>query len=84
MLEDALAAAGTGHGRAVLVTGPAGIGKSRLVAELADRAGERGATVLTGRCLQLIGAGLPFLPLVEALRPLRAPRRSRGCTSSRG
>jgi DNA-binding SARP family transcriptional activator len=71
VLEDALATAGTGHGRAVLVTGPAGIGKSRLVAELADRAGKRGATVLTGRCLQLIGAGLPFLPLVEALRPLQ-------------
>ena len=27
--------------------------------------------MLTGRCLQLIGAGLPFLPLVEALRPLQ-------------
>ena len=28
LLEDALAAAGTGHGRAVLVTGLAGIGKT--------------------------------------------------------
>ena len=71
MLEAALDAAGDAATAAVLVAGPAGIGKTRLLAELAAIARARGATVLTGRCIQLIGSGLPYLPLVEALRPLR-------------
>ena len=32
--------------------------------------GSRGATVLDGRCIQLVGMGLPFLPFAEALRPI--------------
>ena len=69
-LEAAFAEAAAGSGGSVVVTGPAGIGKTRLIAELVAGARERGATVLTGHCIQLIGAGLPYLPLVEALRPL--------------
>ena len=65
-LEDACA----GHGATVLVTGDAGIGKTRLVAELAKRASATGALVLTGRCLDLVGSGLPYLPFAEALRGL--------------
>jgi len=45
----------------------AGIGKSRLVAELSERARARGSTVLDGRCIQLVGVGLPYLPVVHAL-----------------
>jgi DNA-binding SARP family transcriptional activator/DNA-binding GntR family transcriptional regulator len=70
VLDDALSRAAAGEGGTVLVTGTAGIGKSRLVAETQARARGRAATVLTGRCIQLIGTGLPYLPLVEALRPL--------------
>ena len=70
LLEAAFAEAAGGSGGSVFVAGPAGIGKTRLIAELVAGARERGATVLTGRCIQLIGAGLPYLPLVEALRPL--------------
>jgi DNA-binding SARP family transcriptional activator/DNA-binding GntR family transcriptional regulator len=70
-LESALAAAAAGHGGTALISGPAGIGKTRLIAEVAALARERGATVLTGRCIHLIGSGLPYLPLAEALRPLR-------------
>jgi DNA-binding CsgD family transcriptional regulator/tetratricopeptide (TPR) repeat protein len=71
LLEAALAAATAGHGGAVLVAGEAGIGKTRLVSELAERALRGGgATVLGGRCIDLVGTGLPYLPLVEALRPL--------------
>jgi len=69
-LERAFAAAAAGHGTAALIVGPAGIGKTVLAAELADHARERGATVLSGRCIDLIGAGLPYLPVVEAMRPL--------------
>ena len=70
-LEAALAAAAEGRGSTVLIAGEAGIGKTRLASELAERAREAGATVLSGRCIDLVGSGLPYLPLVEALRPLR-------------
>ena len=70
-LERAFEAAAAGHGSATLIAGPAGIGKTRLAHELAERARRGGATVLTGRCIDLVGAALPYLPLVEALRPLR-------------
>ena len=70
-LEAALTEAADGHGSTVLIAGEAGIGKTRLASELGDRAREAGATVLSGRCIDLVGSGLPYLPLVEALRPLR-------------
>src|SRR5262249_26023303 len=70
-LEEALAAAAARRGSTFLIAGEAGIGKTRLVAELAERAAKGGATVLTGRCIDLVGQGVPYLPLVEALRPLR-------------
>jgi hypothetical protein len=70
-LEQALDGATAGHGATALIAGPAGIGKTRLTGELAERARRRGATVLTGRCIDLVGAALPYFPIVEALRPLR-------------
>ena len=58
----------------MLISGRAGIGKSRLVTELSGRARSRGCTVLSGRCIQLVGVGLPYLPFAEALRPIsRSP-----------
>jgi DNA-binding CsgD family transcriptional regulator/tetratricopeptide (TPR) repeat protein len=70
-LTEALAAAGSGHGSTVLVGGESGIGKSRIAAELAAQARDHGWLVLTGRCIELIGAGVPYLPVTEAIRPLR-------------
>jgi DNA-binding SARP family transcriptional activator len=70
-LEQALDEATAGHGATALIPGPAGIGKTRLTDELTERARRRGATVLTGRCIDLVGAALPYFPIVEALRPLR-------------
>src|SRR5215203_2514446 len=70
-LEQALDGATAGHGATALIGGPAGIGKTRLTGELAERARRRGATVLRGRCIDLVGAALPYLPIAEALRPLR-------------
>jgi DNA-binding CsgD family transcriptional regulator/tetratricopeptide (TPR) repeat protein len=61
------AAAGTPT--AVLVGGEAGVGKTRLVGELVASARQAGATVLVGGCVELGGEGMPFAPLIEALRP---------------
>src|SRR4029079_4611329 len=50
-----------------LISGDAGMGKTRLTAELAARAAPRGFTVLSGRCAEL-GDAVPYLPLADALR----------------
>jgi DNA-binding CsgD family transcriptional regulator/tetratricopeptide (TPR) repeat protein len=68
VLDAALARAAAGAGRAVLVEGEAGIGKSRLMAQLESRAGARGAAVLAGECLPLAEGELAFAPIVAALR----------------
>ena len=70
-LTAALGAARLGRGATVLVGGEAGIGKSRLAAELAARARDQGWLVLVGRCFDLIGAGVPYLPIAEAIRSLQ-------------
>ena len=51
--------------RLFTLLGPAGIGKSRLVADFLDRAGDS-ADVLRGRCLPY-GEGITYWPLVEIL-----------------
>lgn len=55
---------------ALLIEGEAGIGKSRLVAELADATELAGELVLIGRCHRL-GEPFPFGAVVQALRGLR-------------
>jgi len=60
-----------------IVAGEAGVGKTRLVSELAGRADGSGFTVLTGHCVELGAEGLPLAPLIDALRAL-ARTTSRG------
>ncbi|GIJ55532.1 LuxR family transcriptional regulator [Virgisporangium aurantiacum] len=72
-LDAALAGAGSGSGSAVFVAGEAGIGKTRLVTEFAERTRRGGATVLIGRCIDLIGPGMPYMAVAEALRGLPVP-----------
>lgn len=48
--------------RLVTVIGDAGVGKTRLVREIMDRLGTRGAKLLSGRCLPY-GDGITFWPL---------------------
>jgi tetratricopeptide (TPR) repeat protein len=60
--------AAAGIPTAVLVGGEAGVGKTRLVTELMVAARAAGATVLVGGCVELGGEGVPFAPLIEALR----------------
>ncbi len=68
-LEDVLTQAGCGGGSA-LIAGDAGIGKSRLIAEISTRASDAGAVVLIGECVQLAEGERPFAPIISALRPL--------------
>lgn len=57
------------RGGTVVVGGDAGIGKSRLVTELAARAGREGARVLWGRCHEadVSPAYWPWVPIVREL-----------------
>jgi DNA-binding SARP family transcriptional activator/tetratricopeptide (TPR) repeat protein len=68
-LERALLATAAGNGATVLVSGEAGIGKTRLASELATGARARGFEVVVGRCLDLIGTELTYQPFADALRP---------------
>ena len=56
-----------GERAAGFLAGEAGIGKTRLAAELARGLQEEGALVLYGRCDE--GLVVPYQPFVEALRP---------------
>ena len=64
-LEAALHDALAGRGSMIVVSGEAGIGKSRLARELESRASTLGMRVLVGRSVSA-GAHVPFRPLVEA------------------
>ena len=68
-LERALDELAPGAARAVGLWGEPGIGKSRLLSELAARARERGMPVLAGRAAEL-ERDLPFALLADALEPL--------------
>jgi len=65
-LEEYMTNMLNGTGSAVLVSGEAGIGKSRLVWELGHDAEKRGVRYLRGKCVQ--HANIPYQPIVEALR----------------
>lgn len=66
-LRGTLDAALSGRSVAALVSGSAGIGKSRVVAELARQARESGATVLVGTAVDIADAP-PFWPVLGAVR----------------
>lgn len=65
-LHRAITSASGGHGRFVVVHGPAGSGKSALLSTLATQAADRGSTVLVGRCREAVGA-VPYWPWMEAI-----------------
>ena len=72
-LGAAVESACAGRGRAVLVTGDAGVGKTRLVHQACS--GRADALVLSGACLPLSTLTVPLLPLRTALRALPAGAR---------
>ncbi|OZM78379.1 AAA family ATPase [Pseudonocardia sp. MH-G8] len=72
-VRDTWGVAAAGSARLLLVTGEAGIGKSRLVEELARRAAAEGHAVAGGRAYEA-GGRPPWGPVVDWLRsePVRA------------
>ena len=66
ILEDALLSAHRGESRFLALGGEAGMGKTRLSAELAKRAQRLHWDVLWGACSEA-ELPLPYLPLIEAL-----------------
>jgi DNA-binding CsgD family transcriptional regulator len=68
-LESALAGALAGRGGCAVITGEAGIGKSRLIRELAQMAAGRQVLVVMGRAVPA-SASAPYRPVTEALLQL--------------
>ncbi|HST04254.1 MAG TPA: AAA family ATPase, partial [Chloroflexia bacterium] len=66
-IEQSLGHSILGRGQTVLISGEAGIGKSRLVAEAIVRASQQGVTVLQGNCFETDGV-LPYAPICDLLR----------------
>jgi DNA-binding NarL/FixJ family response regulator len=66
-MRELLAEAASGQSAVLLMSGDAGVGKTRLVTELSRLAAARGFTVLWGRCAELTDT-VPYLPLADALR----------------
>jgi class 3 adenylate cyclase/tetratricopeptide (TPR) repeat protein len=64
-----------GHGGLALIAGEPGVGKSRLVAEIADEAEAQGMRALTGHCVEMTGAP-PYLPYVEIIEQAISNPRS--------
>jgi DNA-binding CsgD family transcriptional regulator len=71
LLDRLIDGARQGAGQTVLVAGEAGVGKSRLTAEVMRRAAERGWLVGQGACFEPDQA-LPFAPIIDLLRGLLA------------
>jgi DNA-binding CsgD family transcriptional regulator/tetratricopeptide (TPR) repeat protein len=57
---------------AVLLAGDAGVGKTRLLTALRDRALELGWHVVAGHCLDFADSALPYLPFSEILGRLQS------------
>ncbi len=81
-LQDCLEAAARGQGGVVLLSGEAGIGKSRLAAELRRSAEAQGFQLLGGQCFPTDRA-CPYAPLLDLLgtflAPLSFPSRCSTC-----
>jgi AAA ATPase domain len=70
-IDGLLAAARAGHGGVVVITGPAGIGKTVLLTEARERAGRAGMGVLAGRGGEL-ESGFSFGVARQLFEPLLA------------
>jgi DNA-binding CsgD family transcriptional regulator len=70
VLQDAMRAASE-RAAVVLISGEAGIGKSRLVETFTDQANRDRQLVLVGGCVSLSGDSIPYAPMAEVVRQIR-------------
>jgi DNA-binding CsgD family transcriptional regulator len=70
-LRAAAAAAAAGQTQIVLIDGDAGIGKSRLVANVCAQARREDAVAAVGGCVPLGEGSVAFAPFIELLRQVR-------------
>ena len=71
-LSEALERASAGQPGIALITGEAGVGKSRLLAELTTLSAAEGGIAVRGRCVDVAAGTLGFAPLVDIVRDLHA------------
>ncbi|MGK2852081.1 MAG: ATP-binding protein, partial [Candidatus Limnocylindrales bacterium] len=64
-VDAALSEAAVGRPTHLLIAGEAGVGKSRLVAEIAARATAHEMRFLVGGCANVGDGGLPYGPILD-------------------
>jgi DNA-binding CsgD family transcriptional regulator len=69
-LEAAWRVTLSGEPQLLLVSGEAGIGKTRLAGEFAERVRRSGGRVLSGVCIDLREGGLPYAPIRQTIRAI--------------
>ena len=74
-LESALDKSQGGTGCCVLLSGEAGIGKSRLLTEIRRQAIDKGFKTFVGRCFEQ-DINLPYAPLIDMLRALSTRQKA--------
>ncbi|HYL57413.1 MAG TPA: AAA family ATPase, partial [Candidatus Acidoferrales bacterium] len=74
MLTHALDQAQRGEGKIILIRGAAGVGKTRIAAEIAAEAAGRGMLAFVGACYDRDDP-VPFIPFVEVLEAALAQTR---------
>jgi DNA-binding CsgD family transcriptional regulator/tetratricopeptide (TPR) repeat protein len=72
ILLELLANARSGQPGGVVLSGDAGVGKSRLLREVVDIAKAEGMRTLVGHCIDFADSGLPYLPFTEIVGQLHS------------
>jgi len=70
ILLDLLGDSRLGRSGAVILSGDAGVGKSRLLRDVVDAAQAEAMQTLVGHCVDFADSGLPYLPFTEIIGQL--------------
>ncbi|MEO5703445.1 MAG: AAA family ATPase [Candidatus Limnocylindrales bacterium] len=73
-LSEALERAAAGQPGIVLINGEAGVGKSRLLTEVATLSAAMRATTVGGLCVDVAAGTFPYAPFVDIVRDLHGAR----------